>query len=236
MNKKYKVLSIVLNEVFHDTRVLESARAISDLDYQVTVLGIKSEESIKIKQAPDQSISLNFIPRPRRRRYGFIAFLNEKIKNSKLGFFFLQLRIIKTVKSVSINVMGALARGMGALARYRAHKYYRNNVLLFIRGFKPDIIHCNDLPVLKIAKLYKDENPRVKLVYDSHEIFSEMTGLNYFERMRWSIHEESLASSVDAFITVNPYISDILNKRNPDLPRGVVVRNAFHKIENKSHR
>ena len=42
-------MSIVLNEVFHDTRVMESARAISDLNYQVTVLGAKGEESIEIK-------------------------------------------------------------------------------------------------------------------------------------------------------------------------------------------
>jgi len=80
---------------------------------------------------------------------------------------------------------------------------------------KIDIIHANDLSGLPPASAFALLNSRVKLIYDSHELFPE-SGLDRFSIMHYIVFLalELLASrTVDRLLAVSPNARNILSKR-----------------------
>lgn len=108
---------------------------------------------------------------------------------------------------------------------FRIHGIQR--ALLFsINPFAFDVIHCHDFTTLAVGIRLKQLNPKLKLVYDSHEYFSAVSHDNRARR-RWVRYwEATYSSQVDACITVNDSIAELLVRSYPDLPRPVVVCNA----------
>jgi glycosyltransferase involved in cell wall biosynthesis len=70
--------------------------------------------------------------------------------------------------------------------------------------WKPDHIHCNDLPTLIGGVLYKLKYNQIRLVYDSHELFPEMQK-NLFRRLLWNGWERLLVSVPD--IVIQPEVN-----------------------------
>lgn len=89
-------------------------------------------------------------------------------------------------------------------------------VMLNVRMFfyllfhKTDVIWANDLDVLWPAVLMKKLRG-TKIIYDSHEYFTEAEGLTGRERIKaiWTRIEERCIPFVDVFITVNESIAEI---------------------------
>ncbi len=80
------------------------------------------------------------------------------------------------------------------------------------RHTRPDIVHCNDLNTLHIGARVARET-RCRLVYDSHELFTETAGHRWWQRAILRRRERRLIGRADAVITVNPIIADELKRR-----------------------
>ncbi len=89
--------------------------------------------------------------------------------------------------------------------------YYQRSFKI-IEQEPADIYHAHDLNTLPIA-FWAKKKLGGKLVYDSHELYTEKTGLNWLERFLARIIERNLIGKSDRIITVNHSIAGQLEKR-----------------------
>lgn len=71
---------------------------------------------------------------------------------------------------------------------------------------KPDVIEANDFPCLRPAVLAKRKTGAL-LVYDMHEMYSEIETIDPIRRIKIRLDEKSLVKSADLCITVNPLLA-----------------------------
>jgi glycosyltransferase involved in cell wall biosynthesis len=94
--------------------------------------------------------------------------------------------------------------------------YFMLNVRMFfyLLFHKTEIIWANDLDVLWPAILMKKFRG-TKVIYDSHEYFTEAEGLTGRARIKaiWTRIEERCVPQVDLFLTVNESIASIYRKK-----------------------
>lgn len=89
----------------------------------------------------------------------------------------------------------------------------------------PDAVHIHDHVSLTAAPQYKDEF-NVPIVWDAHEIYEELAGL---EDVRRTVNPRIIrenAQYVDAFITLNESIAQVYAERYPALPLATLIPNA----------
>lgn len=100
------------------------------------------------------------------------------------------------------------------------------------RAFAPDVIHANDtntlVPALAVQLLARREGRRVRIVFDSHELWRHR---NVGERRLLAPLLEALIEHVavpraDAVITVSPSIADWLQRTYDLRSRPLLVRNV----------
>ena len=115
--------------------------------------------------------------------------------------------------------------------------YFMLNTRMFfyLLLHRTEIIWANDLDVLWPAVLMKKLRG-TKVIYDSHEYFTEAEGLTGRERIKaiWTRIEERCIPHVDLFITVNESIASIYRKKyNREV---LVQRNMPILVEDESER
>jgi glycosyltransferase involved in cell wall biosynthesis len=77
--------------------------------------------------------------------------------------------------------------------------------------FSPDVFVAHDLPMLPVAH-FACQSCSTKLVYDSHELYSEQE-FSMREKQRWVEIEAKYIGGCDAVITINPSIARELERR-----------------------
>ncbi|VEW14728.1 putative glycosyl transferase [Brevibacterium casei] len=90
---------------------------------------------------------------------------------------------------------------------------------------RPDAVHIHDHVSLTAAKLY-NEAFAVPIVWDAHEIYEELAGL---EDVRRKVNPRIIkdnAPFVSAFITLNESIARVYAERYPELPHPTLIPNA----------
>ena len=94
---------------------------------------------------------------------------------------------------------------------------------------KPDIIHANDLNALLPAYL-ATKKIKCKVVFDSHEIFTENLGIvsSFFWRTFWKIVEKHIIKKVDLVVSVSNAAADYLKKKY-NISKPIVVTNCTKK-------
>jgi glycosyltransferase involved in cell wall biosynthesis len=97
---------------------------------------------------------------------------------------------------------------------WRAYRLVRN------AGF--DAFHAHDLNTLPIAALASRRH-RARLVYDAHELYSEVSTLSALERRTWRIIERLLIGWADSVITVCESIANELSRRYHVRPPRVLL-------------
>ncbi len=131
-------------------------------------------------------------------------------------------------KKWDVRLIGVLKSGSTSLQRnYSTQRlnvffskgplfYFMLNVRMFfyLLFHKTEIIWANDLDVLWPAVLMKRLRG-TRIIYDSHEYFTEGEGLTGRERIKaiWTRIEERCIPHVDLFITVNESIAEIYRKK-----------------------
>lgn len=109
---------------------------------------------------------------------------------------------------------GRLMRWMKRLAwRYLVDQESFYSKLFYSTGsrYSPHVFVANDLPMLPVAKLLA-EKCGARLVYDSHELYSEQE-FSDREKRRWAEIETKYIGACDVVITVNQSIAAELEQR-----------------------
>jgi len=109
---------------------------------------------------------------------------------------------------------GRLMRWLKALAwRFCIdhERFYLNLFLADARRYPAEIVVAHDLPMLAVGRVLAREF-QARLVYDSHELFSEQE-FSRAERASWVEIEQRHIHACDQVITVNPSIADELQCR-----------------------
>jgi glycosyltransferase involved in cell wall biosynthesis len=152
-------------------------------------------------------------------------------------------------KNWEVRLVGVLKFGSTSLQRNYSTKrlnvffskgplfYFMLNTRMFfyLLFHKTEAIWANDLDVLWPAILMKKLRG-TKVIYDSHEYFTEAEGLTGRERIKaiWTRIEERCIPHVDLFITVNESIASIYRKKyNREV---LVQRNMPVLLEDESER
>ncbi|WP_243372060.1 glycosyltransferase [Microvirga solisilvae] len=97
----------------------------------------------------------------------------------------------------------------------------------YMKEFKPDIIHANDLYTLPAAIRYRDKHaPHARVIYDSHEFeMHRNKEYNFVKNIADQLIEWRYIRKVDHVITVSDGIADAL-ARSYNIPRPAVVLNS----------
>jgi glycosyltransferase involved in cell wall biosynthesis len=248
------VAMIVLNSVTHDARVLKESKTLVQNGYNVTIVGVSDKkEDIKINDAHITYVQLarpNIMKLAQNKKnillhlffgasYIITLFFISLLINPLIALYTLILSFPKT--SVFLFLLLAhtyfafkfnkhkiieLFKGVLLCANEISRIYLSRNIIFQkIKAINPDIIHAHDLNALIIAKYCKDRHPSV-LVYDSHEIFCEVSSLNKIRKRIFSILEEYYSKNVDYFITINVSIASYLNFKYKKLPKATIIMNA----------
>ncbi|MBN1554036.1 MAG: glycosyltransferase [Phycisphaerae bacterium] len=101
----------------------------------------------------------------------------------------------------------------------------RKQMVRRIEDLSPNVVHCHDLSALPVGVAYKKRAGCV-LVYDSHEIYEELSLIEKFVKKRHEKLQRSLSRYVDSFITINDSIADYLCRKYPKLPQATIIMNA----------
>ncbi len=124
-----------------------------------------------------------------------------------------EVQLVGVLKSESISLQREYSTKRLRVFFSKGPLFY---VMLNVRMFfyllfhKTDVIWANDLDVLWPAVFMKKFRG-TKIIYDSHEYFTEAEGLTGRERIKaiWTRIEERCIPYVDVFITVNESIAEI---------------------------
>jgi glycosyltransferase involved in cell wall biosynthesis len=89
--------------------------------------------------------------------------------------------------------------------------FYLINGLYYIYKIKPDIVHCNDFPTLIISMFL---GKKQKIVYDSHELYSEIEYIpKTLKKIIEFFEKKLLCKKVDLFITTDEFRMRYLLKK-----------------------
>jgi glycosyltransferase involved in cell wall biosynthesis len=105
-----------------------------------------------------------------------------------------------------------------------AIQYFEFAFRVVSRYRKVDAWHCNDYEAFIIGVLAKMTRPKLKLIYDCHELESHRNGKGAFVRFAIRTLEKLFISWTELVITVSPSIQDFY-KRKYNLSFVALVRN-----------
>jgi hypothetical protein len=95
---------------------------------------------------------------------------------------------------------------------------------------KVDVWHCNDYEAFVIGILAKISRPKLKLVYDCHELESHRNGKGAFMRFAIRTLEKLFIPWVELVITVSPSIQEFYKKKY-NLPFVALIRNLPNEMQ-----
>ena len=150
----------------------------------------------------------------------------QPVRDRTLGFTVLRVRpdpVRRNIESTS-PAPGPLARRLEPLRLAWALADYWIRGFRQARALKADVYHAHDLVTLPLAWAAA-RSRRARLVYDAHELFTEMGRLGTFSRAALRLLERALIGRADRVITVNDSIAGELSRRY-GVPRPTVVMNC----------
>ena len=115
------------------------------------------------------------------------------------------------------------------LPRRHSLSFSERSLLERVKFYSPDIMHVHDLPQLRLgsvaAKIFS-----VPLVYDAHELYTEIGTLSKFNRFKLRRIENRYIKSCSAVTTVNPYIAaEMANRYEIEMPRVILNTLSFER-------
>jgi glycosyltransferase involved in cell wall biosynthesis len=93
-----------------------------------------------------------------------------------------------------------------------------------LRYLDPDLIHAHDLPLLRVG-VHVKRALGIPLIYDSHELYTEIATLAPRDKAMLSAREQALLPECDRVITVNPLVAQEMVHRY-GIPAPLVIQNA----------
>ena len=204
---------VVHNDVRRDARVLKEARTLSQAGHDVTVFGLAEEA--KTFTVHDGAVTVQLVERTKARREH------------------------SDVKRELLSEASRIARDRGEPFREpeveRVLRSFLHQGTLLARTVldrgTAKAVHLHDHVALTAAPLYAEEMG-VPLVWDAHEIYEELAGVEDARRIANPAIISANQKRVDGFVTINDAIAHYYADRYPDLPKAIVLPNAASAREN----
>jgi len=111
-----------------------------------------------------------------------------------------------------------------------AFQYFEFAFRVIRKYRKVDAWHCNDYEAFVIGVLAKISRPKLKLIYDCHELESHRNGKGAFMRFAVRSIEKLFISWAELVITVSPSIQEFY-KKNYSLSFVALVRNLPNEMQ-----
>ncbi|MCK8827687.1 glycosyltransferase family 4 protein [Natroniella acetigena] len=148
--------------------------------------------------------------------------LNEKEIEDKEVFLGI------TLKKISI-----ITRGFPKNIFFWVLKYFEFIIKSLFLGFAKDydVYHCHDLPTLFMGVLIAKIKGK-KVIYDSHEIYTEMTGAKL--KKVWRLIERLFAKYADVTILTDEYRKEIFESMYPKVSNSKIIMNVPELQKNNS--
>jgi glycosyltransferase involved in cell wall biosynthesis len=200
-----KVYMLVANSVYSDPRVRRESKALAEQGYQVTVGGIGLKDH-RPQEAGIPGVNVSLVPPSAAYRASqrfAVRFRPSATAGGKARSVFSANgdQRSTTTQSSSIRSVHAALQFLGISASLLGHRRS-------IEIARPDLIHAHDLnallPALRMAR-----RTGADVVYDAHEVMSEMGSFApwYRQGLRWL--ESRLVRKVKIVITVSAGIADL---------------------------
>ena len=127
------------------------------------------------------------------------------------------------------NKLKVLNRLQGRYIIPRRYNHIASQIVRSVDIKKYDVIHAHDIIGLIAAVELKKKKPRVKIVWDAHELYPELKNISSVSRefMRRVIARSSV--DIDYFITINQSFIDYYRERFHRMPSGTILMNAARK-------
>lgn len=214
-------------------RILREAQTLEAQGYEVIILagweeGLPAEEQIgpiKIERVP--IAPPNFFTRERiivAIQGRIIAGLNSLLTFLQylIGLIFRGLTKIVVFCANQVNHLADMALKLSQ--KVRGFQLQEQAMLLRALHYQPDIVHVHDLPYLGVGVQAK-KRLNLSLVYDSHELYTELGALSLSDKQRLTRLEQQSLPYCDEVITVNPFIAQELARRY-QIPSPQVIFNT----------
>lgn len=148
------------------------------------------------------------------------------------------MELMEVQNGFNIRRISLMTKSWANISIIQVLKYFEFLIkaLMIIRKIKPDICHGHDPNGLLVAYFVKYIY-KCKLIYDSHELWSDSMHMQGKKRIMFKIGrkiEKHLIKKTDAVITVNNSISEIILAEN-DITSVTVIRNMSERSTDKSH-
>lgn len=192
-----KVCMFVLNNCTHDSRVLKEAQTLTHNGYEVTIVALLDGDAS-----------------PSEYRDGF------QIVRIDLGHLFQNAR--RVVNKVDEGIAAhtprwhhcyrAFRRFINLVARPLVLVWFSRVAWRMVKQSPADIYHSHDLEMLPIGYI-ASRRTRGKLVYDAHELYTELRYVPKAQGVVFRLIERILVRRVDAMITTNDVVADLYSQR-----------------------
>lgn len=196
-----------------DRRIIQQAKSLTDIGHHVIVISrwLPGEkdfdivDDIRIERFNPQPTSFTekMLLQFSRSFLDFIKFRSEKIRDH--SFDAQQTEKLRLISKFDFVLLSVLPRRWGLSFHERA-------LLGRLKFYRPDYLQAHDLPQLRVCAVAA-RIMSIPLVYDTHEMYTEIGTLSKVDRFRLRKIEKKYIQSCDAVITVNPYISELLASR-----------------------
>jgi glycosyltransferase involved in cell wall biosynthesis len=217
-----KACMFVLNPCTNDARVIKEANTLGRAGYEIKVIAIFNDTCNLIEKKENFTIY-------RVRTTGILSYIKFKLRFIFLSSASTPLRTKKN--NVNNNIKFVCIR------RLSYYFSYWIKAKRLAEKFRADIYHAHDLNTLLPAYLAAKKTG-AKVVYDSHELFTERQSWGTIEKFFYTKLEAFLIKRVDKIITVNCSIADELIKRYNISPPNIIINcppSIKHKVTSSSN-
>jgi len=247
-----KICMFVINNCIHDARVLKEAKTLSDVGHDVRIIAILDDKTGAYEEKDGfRIIRVKLYPLHRRflgilRKVGDLLLLAAKLPfqlillGRRLIVHRHELADSQPEEAVTLGESFNV-RTEASVSKKVAYFFYRKIVSIFLplhrilvwtdyywRSWKAikhepaDVYHSHDLSSLPVGYMAKRRTGG-RLVYDSHEIFTELGGLRCFERILTKLLERFFIGRAEKVITVSQAASEIISaKYGIELPEVIM--------------
>lgn len=216
---KMKIAMTVSNNVINDVRVIKEANALIKLGHQVTIFGVDETNNkfniYNIKVINSKSTLVKKLIQQIKKNKKIYDNSSENKNLNKVKY--------SSNQKFKLILLKDLIKyfGIRAIIKGSCKRIYKSIVK---SNIKFDAIHCHDLDTLEVGiKLKKHTN--CKLIYDSHELWTEMSGINKYIKKEYSNKEMKYMNTIDCLITVSPSIIAEIKKRYHYTGNTLLLRN-----------
>ena len=209
-----QIIMVVGNSVVNDTRVMKSAKELKNNGFEITVFGVDNQDKCFNVEG------INIV----NSRYPLLTRIISKFtSNSGTSSNSLVSEKSRSVTRTIKNEIHDLLKGIFILKNIQN---IQNVIYRRIKSsmLKANFIHCHDLDTLKVGIRVKKRHKSI-LIYDSHELWTEMSGINKFVRKKFYLYEKKHMNSIDYLITVSPSIIKELKLRYNSSKPSILLRN-----------